>query len=383
VAPAPAAPPASAAELDALHDDFVRLCAIESPSLRERPMADALTADLRGLGLEVEEDDTGAETGSDSGNLLARMPGPEGAPTILLCAHMDTVPLDGPVDVELADGVFSNRNEAILGADNKAAVAVIMALARRYAAEGPPVSLEFLFTTCEELAMRGAKVFDTSRLRSDFGFVFDHATPIGELIVAAPTYYRIEARYHGAAAHAGISPEDGRNAIVAAGRFLASVELGRLDEQTTANAGVIQGGTAGNVVAERCRVELETRSLDDSRAAEVVSGLVDAATAAASETECDLETEVQELFRAYRLPRTAAPVEVASRALEGLGIEPQYVSTGGGSDAHMFIADGLTVLNVANATQRPHQPDEAVTADALDQMLNVAASIVATAAGEG
>lgn len=372
--------PAAAAEREALHADFVRLCEIASPSLRERPMADALTSDLRALGLEVEEDGTGAETGSDSGSLLARMPGPEGAPTVLLCAHMDTVPLDASVEVELADGVYSNRNDAILGADNKAAVAVIMALARRYAADAPPVGIELLFTTCEELAMRGAKVFDTSRLRSDFGFVFDHATPIGELIVAAPTYYRIEARYHGAAAHAGLSPETGRNAIVAAGRFLASVELGRLDDQTTANAGVIDGGTAGNVVAERCRVELEARSLDDSRAAEVVSGLVDAATAAASETECDLESEVQELFRAYRLPRTAPPVEVASRALEGLGMEPRYVSTGGGSDAHMFIADGLQVLNVANGTDRPHQPDEAVSADALDTMLDVAGAIVAASA---
>ena len=120
-----------------------------------------------------------------------------------------------------------NRNEAILGADNKAAVATILGAARRFAAEGPPVGLELLFTTCEELALRGAKAFDRNRLTADFGFVFDHASPIGELIVAAPTYYRIEANIRGTAAHAGIRPEDGRNAIAAAARGVASMKLGR------------------------------------------------------------------------------------------------------------------------------------------------------------
>ena len=124
---------------------------------------------------------------------------------------------------------------------------------------------------------------------------------------------------------------------------------------------MIEGGTAANVVAERCRVELEARSLDDARAGEVVSALVDACTEAASDSECDLETHVEELFRAYRLPRTHPAVETAARALGGCGIEPSFITTGGGSDANAFIAAGLTVLNVANGTERNHQPDESVT----------------------
>ena len=149
--------------------------------------------------------------------------------------------------------MFRNRNEAILGADNKAAVARAAGRGpplRRAAA--PPVGIELLFTTCEELRAARRQGGRPRRLRSDFGFVFDHATPIGELIVAAPTYYRLEARFHGAAAHAGIRPEAGRNAIVAAARAIAAMRLGRLDEETTANVGTIEGGTAANVVAERC-----------------------------------------------------------------------------------------------------------------------------------
>jgi tripeptide aminopeptidase len=373
--------PAGPEERDALARDFVRMCEVESPSGREREMADLLTAELRGLGLAVEEDDSAAETGSDAGNLLARIPGP--GPVILLCAHIDTVPLDGPVSVVEESGYFTNAHDAILGADNKAAIAVILGVARRLVAEGAPVGVELLFTTSEEMALRGAKAFDTGRLQAAYGFVFDHASPIGELIVAAPTYYRFQARLRGRAAHAGIRPEDGRNAIAAAAEAISRVELGRLDPQTTANVGTIEGGTAANVVAERCTVELECRSLDHERAGEVVGRMVSAFTDAAGALECDLETVVEELFRGYRLTRSAPAVEVASAALRSCGIEPEYVTTGGGSDANAFIANGFECLNVANGTERNHQPDERVSRAALDAMLDVALAIVASAAATG
>ncbi|MGH2848877.1 MAG: M20/M25/M40 family metallo-hydrolase [Thermoleophilaceae bacterium] len=367
-------------ERERVLDDFVRLCEIESPSRRERTMADAVRADLERLGLDVEEDGSAPDTGSEAGNLLARMPGPEGARTILLCAHLDTVPLAAPVEVVRANGVLSNRHEAILGADNKAAVATVLGAARRLAAEGSPVGLELLFTTCEELALAGAKAFERARLRSELGFVFDHASPVGELVTASPTYYRLEADFRGQAAHAGIRPEAGRNAIAAAAQAVAAMRIGRLDEWTTANVGQIQGGTAANVVAERCQVVLEARSLDDARAGEVVSAMVDAVAGAASDAECDVETSVERLFQGYRLARTAPVVEVAAAALLATGIEPTYINTGGGSDANALIAAGLPVLNVANGTERNHQPDESVTVEALERMLDVTLAIVEAAA---
>ncbi|MEA2347247.1 MAG: tripeptide aminopeptidase [Thermoleophilaceae bacterium] len=354
---------------------FVRMCEVPSVSGNERAMADLVTAELRAMGLEVHEDDSGAETGSNAGNLLARIEG-TGEGVILLCAHLDTVPQDAPIEVVEKDGFFVNRNQAILGADNKAAVAVILAVARRLVQEGSRIGVELLFTTAEELALRGAKAFDCSRLSCRFGFVFDHASPVGELIVAAPTYYRLQAQIRGKAVHAGIRPEEGRNAIAAAAAALARLELGRLDDQTTANVGTIEGGTASNVVAERCTVELEARSLDHERAGQVVQAMVDAFTAAAGEFECDLETVVEELFRGYRLTRTAEPVAVAAAALESCGIEPVYVPTGGGSDANALIPAGIPCLNIANGTERNHQPDERVSRYALEGMLDVALALV-------
>jgi tripeptide aminopeptidase len=363
---------ASTEERERLLADFVRYCEIESPSGRERAMADALTADLRGLELEVEED--------AAGNLLARIAGPEDAPTVLLCAHMDTVPLDGPVEVVSENGLLTNRHDAILGADNKAAIATIMGAARRIAREGRAAAgVELLFTTGEEQALEGAKAFDSSRLSADFGYVFDHASPIGEIVLASPTYYSLEARFKGKAAHAGIRPEAGHNAIAAAARAIAAMRIGRLDAGTTANVGRIEGGTAANVVAERCFVELETRSLDDARAGEVVSEMVDALAEAASDSECDIETSVERLFQGYKLPRTTPAVEVAAAALRECDVEPVYINTGGGSDANVFIQGGLHVVNLANGTEGNHQPDESVTVDALEQMLDVTLALVSQA----
>ena len=324
----------------------------------------------------MEEDDTGAETGANAGNLLTRIPAPDGAPTIMLCAHMDTVPLTGPVEVVERDGVLENRHEAILGADNKAAVVVLLEVARRFAAGGAPVGVELVFTVSEEPGLRGAKAFDISRLRAGYGFVFDHASPIGELITSAPTFYRIEAQLRGASAHAGIRPEDGRNAIAAAAAALARLEFGRLDAKTTANVGLIEGGTAVNVVPERCRVVLETRSLDDARASENAQRIVDAFTEAASDAECDVDTQVEQQFRAYSLARASEPVALAAAALEARGIEPQFISTGGGSDAHVFNARGFPCVNVANGTQRNHQPDESVTVHALETMRDVVLEMI-------
>jgi tripeptide aminopeptidase len=371
---------ASTEERERLLADFVRYCEIESPSGREREMADALIADLRALGLEVDEDDTAAATGAGSGNLLARIPGPEGAPTVLLCAHMDTVPLDGPVEVVSDNGLLTNRHDAILGADNKAAIATIMGAVRRIVRDGEaPATVEILFTTGEEQALEGAKALDRSRLTADFGYVFDHASPIGEIVMASPTYYSVEARFKGQAAHAGIRPEAGHNAIAAASRAVAAMRIGRLDPETTANVGRIEGGTAANVVAERCFVELETRSLDDARAGEVVSEMVDALAEAASNSECDVETSVERLFQSYRLPRSALAVEVAAAALRDCEVEPVYITTGGGSDANVLIPAGLPVVNLANGTERNHQPDESVTVEALETMLDVTIALLVQA----
>lgn len=373
--------PASPAEKRRLHDTFAALCAIPSPIGAERAVADRVIAELAGMGLSVDEDDAGARLGGTAGNLLARLPAPSpDARTIMLCAHLDTVAVSGPIEPVVEDDGWTNRHDAILGADNKAAVAVILEVARRVAVESAPVGLELVFTVGEEDALAGAKLFDVGQLQSEWGYVFDHATPIGEVIVAAPTYYRFLATFHGRAAHAGIRPQDGSSAVLAASRAIAAMPLGRLDEQTTANIGHIEGGVAGatNIVPEWCSVLGECRSLDEERAdtlvAELVADLQDAANDPTA--PCDVDVDVERLFTGYRHRPQAPSVIAAETALQACGYTPERIVTGGGSDAAAFEVNGLPCTNLANGTERNHQPDERVSLAALEGMLDVTLALL-------
>jgi tripeptide aminopeptidase len=368
---------ATEAERERLHDTFAALCRIESPSGRERGVADWVTGELRGLGLEVQEDDVGPQVGSDAGNLLARLPG-SGPDSILLCAHMDTVPLGAPVEPVRVDGGWTNAGEGILGADNKTAVAVIIELARRLTRLGapPPVGIEMLFTVCEEISLLGARAFDASRLDSRFGYVFDHATPIGDIVLAAPTLHRMVAEFRGRAAHAGVRPEDGRSAIAAAARAIAAMRLGRLDPETTANVGTIEGGTAINVVPERCRVEAEVRSVDQARVEALATEMIDHMQDAADAAECDLDVTVERMIQGYRTRPKAVQVTVAEQALQACGYEPRHIITGGASDANAFEAAGLPCTNLADGTEHNHEPTERISVDALEGLFELAIALV-------
>jgi tripeptide aminopeptidase len=374
-----------------LLERFVRYCETPSVTGDERAMTDALAAELAESGIECAEDDAAGPARAGAGNLIARVPPAEIAETspggtelqsrewIAFFAHVDTVPHDEPVVVDDDGGTFRSAGPTILGADNKAAVAVVMELASRLAAEPGPVGVELVFTVAEEQGLRGAAALDVEALRSDCGFVLDHATPIGEVIVAAPTYKRLIADFRGVESHAGIRPEAGRSAIAAATAAIATMDLGRLDEETTANIGVIDGGTAPNVVAGRCRVEGEARALDAGRAEEVAQSMVDACSWAAGEAGVDVDLLVETYFRGYRIKPSSRPLAIARAALEGCGIEPVEVPTGGGSDANALRAAGFDALLLANGTAANHTPDESVSAGALARMLEVCAAIVAEA----
>jgi tripeptide aminopeptidase len=366
---------ASDAEREQLHETFAGLCRIESPSGRERACADRITAELRALGLTVEEDGAGPLAGSDAGNLFTTIPGRR-PDSIMLCAHMDTVPPLAPVEPVRENGGWRNANEAILGADNKAAVAVLVTLARRLLCTAAQLGVELLFTVSEENGLHGAKAFDVGRLRSRMGYVFDHASPIGEIVIASPTYQRIDAELRGQAAHAGLRPEVGRSAIVAAARAIASMKLGRLDRETTANVGTIVGGTATNVVPERCRIEAEVRGLDDGRVEAVVTELIDRLNEAANASECDLDVIVTQMFKGYRTKPRAPEVVFAEQALRACGYEPSHIVTGGGSDANAFRARGFPCANLADGSERNHEPGERISVDALEGLLEVAIALV-------
>jgi tripeptide aminopeptidase len=248
---------------------------------------------------------------------------------------------------------------------------------RTIVAEGRPhAGIELLFTPKEEVGLQGAYAFDHERLRAATGFVYDQGAPIGDVVLGAPSQTTISARFHGRAAHAGMAPEEGRSAIAAAARAIADLRLGRLDDETTASVGLINGGTARNVVPEWCTLEAEVRAHDPAKLADVVQEMLDAFTFAAAAEECEVETRLEDAFRAYRFRRDDVPVRLAAAALEQNGVAPRYVLTGGGADANVFNARGLQCVNLANGMTDIHTPDERISVADLERMVDVTLALV-------
>jgi tripeptide aminopeptidase len=362
-------------------DLFLELCALPSPSGKERAVADRVGAYLTELGLEWDEDDAASRLEGDTGNIYCRLPATNGSGTpIFLCAHTDTVPPEAAIEPVVEGGVVRNAGGTILGSDNKAAVVVMLAATRRVLEERRPhAGIELLFTPQEEVSLRGADAFDHTRLAATTGFVYDQGAPIGEIVLGSPHGRLLDFRFHGRAAHAGMNPEDGRSAIAAASRTIADFRLGRIDNETSANVGVITGGTARNVVPERCSFTAEVRSHDERKAIDLVREMLETAAFAASLAECEVESEVRPSFPGYRFKESDAPVRMAATALERAGFEPTYALSGGGADANVFNARGLSCVNLANGMMEIHTPDEHIAVADLDAMVEVTLSLVEVA----
>jgi len=363
-------------------DLFCELASISSPPGAERPVADRVAAYLRALGLAVEEDDVAAAIGGTAGNLLCRLePTSNGGGTpIFLCAHLDTVPPSGAIEPVIEDGVVRNAGGTILGADDKSAVAAMLEATRRIVEEGRPhAGLELLFTPKEEVGLVGAYAFDHTRLRAEVGYVYDQAAAIGEIVLGAPSAVGIEAVFRGRAAHAGMYPEEGRSAIAAAARAIADMRLGRIDEETSANVGVIEGGTARNIIPDRCSFRAEARSHDEEKLADLVREMTETMIFAATLEECEVETTMSRSYRAYRFRQADPVVRLAATALERTGYTPTFALSGGGADANVFNERGLACVNLANGMTDIHTPTEHIAAADLDAMVEVTLALLDTA----
>ena len=348
---------------------LLELVAIPSPPGGEDAVAAVVARYVRDLGLAVEED--------DFGNLYARIdPTTEGTP-LFFCAHLDTVPPSGELRPVVEDGIVRNAGGTILGADNKAAVAQMLEGVRRVLAEGiPHAGIELVLTRQEEVGLVGAAAFDHRRLRAQLGFVYDQEGPIGEIILGAPFAQGMEITFHGRAAHAGMSPEEGRSAIQAAGRAIADMRLGRVDEETTANVGLISGGIAGNIVPDRCVFSAEARCHDERKLSELVQEMLDICTFAASEAECTMQAESRKDYRGYRFAQNEAVVELAAGALARCGHEVRYGLSGGAADANVFNERGLRCVNITHGVYDFHSPNERVAVEDLEAMVDLTVALV-------
>jgi tripeptide aminopeptidase len=351
---------------------FLELAAIPSPSGEEAQVAERVAAFVRDLGLQTE--------GDEAGNLLVRLEPTErngGAP-LFFCSHMDTVPPQGAIDPVVDDeGFVRNTAGTILGADNKASVAVMLEAVRLLLSERRPhAGVELLFTVREETGLQGAQAFDHTRLESRTGFVYDSSGPVGDIVRSSPWGRTIDVVFKGRAAHSGLAPEEGRSAILAASRAIADLRLGRIDDETTANVGRIRGGTARNVIPDRCELAVEARSRNQAKLADLVQEMLDGFAFAASVSECEVETRVGESYPGYRFRPDEPVFRLAWEAIERAGLSPRAVDSGGGADANVFNAHGLACVNLANGMMQVHTPEERIAVLDLERMIGVTLELV-------
>ncbi len=342
-------------------DEFFELVQIRCSTHDEREIGDLLTKRLKELGaLCVKEDHAGDALGGNCGNLVADFAGTvEGAPTIMLTAHMDCVEPCGGIKPVLKDGVIRSDGTTILGADDKAGVVSILETVRQLKEQHIPHGpLQVVFTISEENGVHGSQNMDQSLLHADFGYTLDtHGKP-GSMSVKAPGKNQIHIHIEGKAAHAGIAPENGINAIIAAGTLLADAPQGRIDEETTCNVGRIVGGNATNVVADSCDVYYESRSRVKDKLDKLTQEIVDHFVNGAAKTGCKITAEVSPDYGPYQLSLDAPEILVATRAAEKLGFPVKYAEAGGGSDANHFNTYGVPTVVLSVGMENSHTKQE-------------------------
>ncbi len=367
-------------ERERMIETFIDLAQIDSPSREERAVAEQLTAWLRHLGCEVAMDDAGERVGGDCGNLWSRLPGTGPGPPVLLSAHMDTVmPGRGVRPVRTHDRIASDGT-TILGADDKSGLAIIvevLRVLRERRLAHPPV--EVVLTVCEEAGLLGAKQADMRRVTARDGLVLD-SCPAGALFTRGPAADRLDVTIRGVAAHAGVCPEAGVSAIRVAASAIAGMRLGRIDADTTANLGLIDGGTAVNIVPDRVRIQGEARSHDEAKLAAQSQHMVQCFHTAAAEhgrasgqveIGAQIEAKVTRDYNRMDLGDQAPIVGWVRQAAHAIGVSIECQKTGGGCDANVFNAHGLSVGNLGTGMRQIHTTDEHLLLDEFSQTAHV------------
>jgi tripeptide aminopeptidase len=353
---------------------FLDLVQIDSHSREEKDVAQYIKTHLEALGIDVVMDDAGEKIGGNCGNLLARLRGPQTGRVepLLFCAHMDTVvPGRGVKPVE-KDGIITSSGDTVLGSDDKSGVAAILEMIHILKENGLPFGeIELLFTVAEEIGLMGAKHFDTTTLKSKCAYFLD-TEDIRCIGTGAPSAYRMTYRIFGQEAHAGLAPEKGLSAILVAAKAIQAMPLGRIDHETTANIGTIEGGAATNIITKLVTMRGEARSHDKAKLEIQVKAMRDALELSADSTAAMIEgkpvrariEETRNLeYQAFLIPEKSPTYQLAFRAGAQLGMKMEPEISGGGSDANVFNAQGIESVIIGTGMQEPHTVKEFIRFD--------------------
>lgn len=341
---------------------FLDLVRIDSPALGEKGVAEHLCNLLAGRGYDIRVDDAGAAIGGNTGNVIVRVPATGPGDAMAFSAHMDCVPPCLGVDPVVNDGIIRAAGNTILGADDKAGIAAIIEALFHLEEENiPHPELYLLFTVCEEAGMCGAKHLDFSRIKAREIVVLDAGGHVGTIIVRAPSKAGISITFHGRGAHAGIEPEKGISAIQLAARAVSSMRLLRIDEETVANLGRIEGGGQTNIVPDCVTLTGEARSQSDAKLLAQIEHMRLCCVKAVEELGGSFDFSHEISYPSMDVPAHSMLLHRALHACEDLGLTASVTGTGGGSDANIFSGKGLSCINLGIGMSRVHTVDELIS----------------------
>ena len=352
---------------------MLQLLTIDSPSGQESGIRIDLTKRLLALGLSTEADSAGNLYGK-----LAASPGLEPAPTILLNCHMDTVPTAVRVRPHVRDGILFSDGTTALGADDKAGItALLITLESIIHNKTPHGAIVVLFTVSEETGLEGARQVERARLGTiDRGYTLDASGPVGTVMFSAPFKSRADLVFHGKSAHAGFAPEKGISAISLAARAIDRMHLLRIDAETTANIGSIQGGAGTNIVCDRVDVVLETRSRVKKKMAAQISHMRTCCEEAVSALGGSFDFTVEQLYPGYQIPAEDPSLAVIRQACEKKGLPFRMIETGGGSDANILREKGIPLVVLSVGYRSPHTCEECLPLDELNNLVRLLTELV-------
>lgn len=363
-----------------LVERFCRLVAVDSPSLGEEEMAALLTRELQALGFAVSKDNAGQALGGACGNIYAYLPGSMPGEPLLFSAHMDTVtPALGKRAVVHGDGRITSAGDTVLGADDCAGIAAILeAVTTLREGNLPHRGIEILFTVAEEIYCRGAEVADYARLQAREAYVLDLTGPVGRAAYAAPTVIEFEAEVTGRAAHAGLAPQCGCNAIAVAARAVAALPQGQVTPGVTVNIGQISGGQARNIVSASCTARGEIRALRPQDAEHWLERVEEAFAQAAQSAGAQSSLTHRIVVHGYETPADHPVVARFASACRALSVPCELVATFGGSDNNHFARHGIIGLVLATAMNDCHSTREYTTVQELTRITALTAHIMTT-----
>lgn len=343
-----------------LLENFIEMVKIPSPSLDERKMADYLRDKLEKIGMRVIEDDTGSKIGGNAGNIIAVLDGNTDF-HLMFSAHMDTVTPCENVRPIIKNGRVTSSGDTILGADDKAGIAAIIEGITAIKESGEPhPTIMAIFSVAEETRLLGATHFDHTKYNIKYGFILDSSGKPGTVVKRAPYHDKITISFIGRAAHAGIEPEKGINALYVASHAISKFKMGRIDENTTFNLGIVSGGRATNIVMEEVLIVGEARSFEEKTLGLISEEVIEISRNTAEQFKAGINYEVKREYDGFSFSEEAEIIKIVKESVEGLGMKFETQSLGGGSDTNVYNSKGVNTVNLGIGMSKPHAMDEYV-----------------------